>query len=228
MITLIHGDNIAASRSYLIAEKQKTKDPISLPPDKITVTDLAQVMEGGELFSDTKKIFIEQFFTRLKKGKELDAIRAYVAAHATTHDVYLWEGKELTRTQIASFPTATQKVFKLPQTLFQFLDNIRPNNGSYLIQLFHQTRQTTEDELLFFMLIRHFRLLLATTSHASIDEIKRLAPWQQTKLAKQASLFKNNHLVSLYTRLHAIDVEQKTGSAAVPLSSTIDFFLLEI
>ena len=80
------------------------------------------------------------------------------------------------------------------------------------------------------MLVRQMRLLmgLMDPSQNPIEEVKRLAPWQQQKLKKQAQLFTETQLISLYNSLFRIDNEQKTGKASVPLSNAIDFWLLKL
>ena len=84
--------------------------------------------------------------------------------------------------------------------------------------------------MVFFMLIRQFRLLLALREKSTvhIDEVKRLAPWQMGKLQKQALLFSPEKLVFLYSQLADIDANHKIGKLSLPLDSTIDIFLLEI
>jgi hypothetical protein len=123
------------------------------------------------------------------------------------------------------------RVFKLPQTLFVFLDSFKPGNGKILIKLFHQTIETTEPEMVFFMLVRQIRLLLAVSEQArdeTIDELKRLAPWQRTKLEQQAKQFGPEELKKIYARLFLIEQGQKTGNLPNTILTSIDFFLLSI
>ncbi len=229
MITIIHGDDTAKSRKFFFDEKERHNDAVLLDGEKITLTDLTQIFEGGGLFSEMKTVFIEQFFNRKKKKEEFALFVAYLQ-NQSSNAIFFWEGKELDRGALASFKTATPRVFKLPQTLFLFLDSIRPGNGKQLIALFHQTIAVTEAEMVFFMLIRQIRLLLALSepSEEQIDELKRLAPWQKSKLEKQAGLFGKEKLQLFYAKLFAIEVGQKTGGLASPLSAAIDFLLLEI
>jgi len=247
MITIIHGDDTAKSRKFFFDEKERYKDSVLLDGEKITLTDLTQIFEGGGLFSEMKTVFIEQFFNRKKKKEEFALFATYLQKQSS-NTIFLWEGKELDRGALASFKTAVPRVFKLPQTLFLFLDSIRPGNGKQLIVLFHQTIAVTEAEMVFFMLVRQVRLLLAVNpsqpplvrgggsfspldkgeSEGVIDELKRLAPWQKSKLEKQAELFGKEKLQEFYAKLFAIEVAQKTGGLASPLSATIDFLLLEI
>lgn len=229
MLTIIHGNDTALSRKYFLYEKQKQTDALLLDADKVNLTDLAQIFEGGGLFGESKYLFIEQLLTKRKKSADFKDILTYLQHHATEHTIVLWEGKELERGSLNILKNATVKAFKLPQTLFQLLDNLTPGNGKLLIKLFHQTIETTETEMVFFMLIRQIRLLLALSDESAeeIDEIKRLT-WQRSKLQKQASLFRKKRLKALYDKLFAIEVGQKTGTLNAPLISTIDFLLLEV
>ena len=81
------------------------------------------------------------------------------------------------------------------------------------------------------MLQRQFRLLLAVSeenSKDSIDEITRLAPWQKSKLEKQARLFQVDKLLSIYKKLYQIDLAQKTGNLPFSLTASIDFLLADL
>lgn len=235
MITIIHGSDTALSRKYFLEEKQKTKDAVLLEADKINLTDLTQLFEGGGLFGETKYIFIEQLLTKRKKSAELTEILKYLEKHAGEHTIIIWEGKELERSSLSLLKTANVKIFKLPQTLFQLLDTLTPGNGQTLIKLFHQTIQTSETEMVFFMLVRQIRILLALSDKNAkardtlfIDELKRLAPWQKSKLERQANQFKPEELLYLYDKLFQLEVGQKTGTLTMSLDSAIDFLLIEV
>jgi hypothetical protein len=233
MLTIIHGDDIVSSRKYFLDLKQQHADALSFDGEKLNLTDLTQIFEGGGLFTETKTIFIEQFLSKKARGKksvELESVIAYLEKNGSEHTITLWESKDLERGAQTTFKTATIKAFKLPQTLFVFLDNIKPGNGKMLLSLFHQTTQHTEVEMVFFMLVRQVRLLLALhkKSDEEIDELKRMAPWQKGKLEKQSALFETTALKHLYNGLFTIEVGQKTGGLSAPLQTTIDFLLLEI
>ena len=90
--------------------------------------------------------------------------------------------------------------------------------------------QSVEPEVLFSMLIRQMRLLLSVNEidDNPIDEVKRLKPWQTQKLKKQATFFTDSDLIATYKSLHEIDYRAKTGKASLPLSSTIDIWLLKL
>jgi DNA polymerase III delta subunit len=230
MLTLIHGNDIVASRKFFLEQKQKQPENILLEEQQVDLTDLTQILEGGGLFGESKHIFIESFLSKRKKSKEKDAIVSYLVEQRQTHHIWLWEGKELERSVLNLFKTANVKNFPLPSTLFVFLDALRPGNGRQLIRLFHQTLETTEVEMVFFMLVRHFRIFLALMEPGDmiIDEARRLATWQRGKVEKQAFLFGADALKQHFQSLFEIEVGQKTGTLASPMTFAIDFFLLEI
>ena len=82
------------------------------------------------------------------------------------------------------------------------------------------------------MLIRQIRLLIALSENGNtrdvIDEVKRLAPWQKSKLAKQAGYFSTQELLKIHEALYKMDLASKTSSFPLSLTETIDFFLLDL
>ncbi len=236
MLTIIHGSDTAASRKYFNDQKQHQENFVSLEADAVTLTDLTQILEGGGLFGESKYIFIEQFITKKKKSSEFKTIAAYLSEKASENTILLWEGKELEPAHIKSIKNATTKIFKLPQTLFQLLDAIKPGNNAQLITLFHQTIEHAEAEMAFSMIVRHFRILLALSEKNidnPIDEVQKMRSnpnqqWILTKMSRQASQFTPEHLRELYRELFLIEVGQKTGSLPTNIVTAIDFFLLEV
>ena len=235
MLTLIHGDDTAASRKLFLSHKETDPDAVLFEASEVNLTDLAQVIEGGGLFTEGKTILIEQFVTKKKKQADFKDIISYLESHAQDHTIVLWEGKELDIGSLKTFKQPVIKAYKLPQTLFQFLDAFKPNNGTYLSKLFHQTIETTETEMVFFMIIRQFRLMIAlhpdndakSDTQAPIDEVKKMT-WQRNKLEKQAKAFELETLLVHYRTLYAIESKQKVGKLPAPIATMIDFFLLSV
>lgn len=228
MITIIHGDDLAASRKYFLEQKKQDEFPL-LNGESLSTTTLVEILEGNTLFSDKKSVYIENFFSK-KKGKEFDAIISYLKKSGDLGDIFFWEGSLLQKRHLDIFAKKKIKEFKLPQAIFLFLDSIKPGNAKQLITLFHSVSQQKETEFLFYMLIRQFRLLLALSDSKAeqIDEVKRLTPWQMQKLQRQCSLFMPSNLVIHYQTLAQIDLAQKTGKLSTTLVQTIDFFLLNL
>ncbi len=224
MVTIFYGEDTAASRQAFL--QLLSPDTVQFSGDSLAITDLMQVLEGGGLFNDPKTVAIEDLLSKRKKSPELDSL-IDILTKEKTHHILLWEGKDLTASVLGKFKQAEIRKFALPQTLFQFLDSLKPNNAAILLRLFHETQLSTPPEMIVFMITRHVRLLLALASSpvAQIEEVKRLAPWQKTKLERQARLFSEAELLSLHEKLFRIDLETKTGASTIPLQTRIDFFL---
>jgi hypothetical protein len=135
MLHVFHGDNIAASRTAFLQKKEGVETPLSLRGGEFTLTDLAQIFQGGSLFAETKSVFIEDLFGRVKKQEDLDAIAAILLEEAKTHQLFLWESRQLTPKQLGLFKGALPFLFKLPSTLFAFLDQLSPDTIQTLLKI---------------------------------------------------------------------------------------------
>lgn len=232
MITIIHGDDTVSSRKLFISLRQERKDSHYFNGETLKLTDIVQIIEGNALFTTTKTIFIEAIFPKKKVGKEFEEIISYLNKNNSLIELYLWEGKALNKKQTSLFSKPTEKLYKLPQVVFSFLDLLKPQNGEKLIALFHEALKNADAEFIFYMLIRQFRLLLTLASdlrgREAVDEANRLAPWQKQKLQKQAHLFSLEKLIKTYKKLYEIDLGQKTGNLHLSLVQSIDFFLLDL
>lgn len=230
MITLIHGDDIASSRNFFLEQRKNEAHSLLFDGETLELSQLVQILEGGSLFEESKKIYIENLLSK-KSSKSLDEIISYLKKHEKEHDIYVWERKELTKKQTAAFAKPSIKTFKLPQSLFAFLDSLRPRNSATSLSLLHKTLESVEPELVFFMILRQLRLLLSlsdTKSAETIDEVNRMAPWQKSKLQRQAKAFSFEKLIYLYKKLYEIDVQMKTGKNSLSLVQAIDILLLNL
>ncbi len=234
MLTIIHGDDIAASRLYFTQLKEKYPDGTTLDGQMINLTDLAQTLEGGGLFSEDKTVLLENFITKKKASTDYKQLVVYLTTQSQTATIILWEGKEHEKTAFTPYKGSTVRLFKLPQSLFAFLDALKPNNSSQTIQLFHQSLTNMEVEAIFAMLIRQIRLLLALHPDSNnrqdepIDEVKRMQDWQKGKLVNQARLFTSEELIRIFCQLFVMETGMKTGTLTSDLITAIDILLLEI
>lgn len=229
MITILHGDDIVSSRNYLVSLREKAQNPLDFRGDKLTLSDLVQAIKGFGLFSNEKDIFIENFLIQKKSNPQFKEIVEFVAKNSKDSNIVFWENKEISKSIALTFKDATVKLYKLPQNLFSFLDNIKHNNKEN-VKFFHNTISQMSEELVFYMIVRQFRLMLALLLNQKdpIDELKRIAPWQKGKLERQAAGFGMEKLKTIYGKLYEIDYKQKYGLTTAPLARNIDFFLMEI
>jgi len=229
MITIIHGDDITKSRDYFLSEKQKIKNPVILEKD-VTLSELIQQTQGNNLFFESKDVFIDNLFSSKKSNSiEFKEIINYLNKTQKSLSFFLWENKTLDKKNLLLFKNPEVKIFNLPQTLFSFLDGIKPGNNDNIL-FFHRALASLPEDQLLYMIVRQFRLLIALLDESGekIDEVKRLMPWQKSKLVRQANLFSVKKLLDIYNELLKIDLEQKTGLLGCSLTQAIDNLLLRI
>lgn len=230
MILIIHGSDIEKSRNYFFAEKEKIENYTLVNPDDATFDLLFLYSENKNFLNKSTTIIFENFFSKIKPtSKEFKDIYSYINKNKQI-DLIFWEDSEISKTALSAFNNATVKNFSLPQHMFVFLDNIKPNNSKNSIKLFHELLKTTETEIIFFMIIRQFRLLISQMDIKGdlIDEAKRLAPWQLSKYKNQASYFEKYKIVKSYEKLFVLDLANKSGKLPISLEKSIDFFLTDL
>jgi hypothetical protein len=111
MINIFHGDNQVASREALPSgDDIQRLEAASLTPEK-----LEQLFSGNELFGKSPTVII----FRMYKSPLLTQMTKY-----STQDIYLWEPKKLTVSQLKKIPQAKVKEFSLPQILWKFLSSL--------------------------------------------------------------------------------------------------------
>ena len=226
MITVVSGNDTFSSRNYLF--EQKDSDSVTFDAESVELSELEGELSDSKLFRSVKKIFIENLFSPKAKQNYKNIIDIVEKNHKDK-EIFIWEGSEVSLRTLSSFPKHTIKSFKIPQNIFYFLDNIKPGNKQSLT-MFHDVLKTTEPQIIFFMIIRRFRLMLGIIENSKniIDELKRLAPWQKSKIIRQADIFGIDRLKFVYKKLYKIDKGQKTGSSGLNLTQQIDMLLLEI
>jgi DNA polymerase III delta subunit len=228
MILLVNGNDIASSRNFYFEEKNKLAESILLEGEGLTFDLFFQNAENKSLFGNEVTLLVENFFSK-NKTNSIDVKRTveYINNNKDLNIVF-WEAVELSKPAQAILKNATVKTFSFPQVLFTFLDSLRHGNSETLINLFHELKQGMEVELIFFMLVRQFRLMLGQEGVDKIDELKRMAPWQLAKLQKQAKQFGGEKLKSAYQKLFELDLALKTGKIPYSLERSIDFFLADL
>lgn len=227
MITIIHGSDTATSRKFYIEQREASVSYVLIENKKITYDEVYQSIEGDSLFGGEKQVFIENFFSSVKSNSiEYKKIVEYLNSNKLSKIIF-WEEKELSKPQQFVFKTATLKAFNYPSNLFAFLDSLKPGNSS-AISIFKDLENAMETELIFYMMVRQFRLLLSTLGTPLIDEAKRMQSWQKSKILKQANYFGKDKLIQNYKDLYIIDHQTKFGLTPFNLSSSIDIFLSDL
>ncbi|MCL4389850.1 MAG: hypothetical protein M1484_04610 [Patescibacteria group bacterium] len=198
MITVLHGEDITASRKELNRLREEFDGEVLINP-----TELAQALEGGSLFAQKKLIILEN-------PKEVPE---------TQSDLIIWFDRKLTAAQAAKFKNAKTLEFKLNQLVFKFVESLRPANQKEMLTLFSQYLDQEVPEIAFSMIVRQFRLMLNPVG---------LAAWQEGKIKTQAAKFGPARLKSLYKKLLEIDFAVKTGQFPGSLRLALELFLLAL
>lgn len=228
MLTIIHGENLKQSRDCFWQLKQKAKSPIYLNAEETDILYLMQIFKSSGFFEEKKTVFIENLFS-FKKGDEKEKILKIILENEKENEIILWQNKEIRKADLKKFINCEIKKFDIPQKIFLFLDNLGINKKKSL-ELFHEILKTEETEYVFFMIVRHFRIMLSLQENKEnqIDELKRILPWQRQKYEKQLKFIGFEKAKNFYSNLFKTDLKQKTGQNALSFIQTIDILLLKI
>ena len=132
MITILHGQNLVASRKEL----QRIKDDfrgeiISLDGKNLTETDFIQATSSNSMFSTNRLVVIEG----LPKVDLIDV----------TSNLVIWEDKKVV------CPKGIKNLeFKIPQTIWNFLDNMTVPN-------FRAALKDNDIQFIFIMMARQYK-----------------------------------------------------------------------
>jgi len=222
---IIHGDNQVASRQALTDQTSQFKgEIIRLNGTQINLTTLKQAVESGSLFGQDKLIIIENLFGRPASGTK-ENLLAYLKQETLPH-IIIWEPKTIDGRKLTAFRSAKISKFTIPATIFKFLDSLGQNKKTTLYWL-HQTLKNEPAELVFYLLCRRVADLIIAAD-LSARGLDRMAPWQKSRLVRQAKNFPLSRLTTVYQKLLEIDWQQKTGRAAYNLAATLDLLVASI
>lgn len=231
MITILHGDDIVKSRKALeiIKTQHRNAEIIFLDSKKLDLTSVKQALESASMFAKDRLVIIENFLSS-KKSKSQEEIIEYLAKKPPETELIFWESVSLARQPLARLKGARVLEFKPEAVLFKFLESLRPGNTKEILALLLRSFKAEEPEIVFYMLVRQFRLLLFVKDEitSGVEEVDRLADWQKERLTRQAKNFNLEQLVDIYRQLLEIDFQQKTGQAAFDLPKTLELFVANL
>jgi len=230
MITLLHGENIVASRKSLTQITQKAQqeglEVASFDGKKIDLSQIRPALESGSLFGKNRLVVVENLVSS-PKGKDKKRILEYLSKGQFDNDLVLWEERQLKGQEEKQFSQAKIQLFRLDPVIFRFLENIRPGNSKLTLQLLQELKRKEEAEMIFYMLIRQIRLLILAKDLGA-GGLSSLSPWQQQKLLTQAKYFTLDQLQKFYKELLKVDFHQKTSGDSYSLSSRLDLLLTSL
>ena len=218
---VFHGDDQLASRQALnqaikIERGRGVGEVIRLDASNLGETELRQALESHSLFGQEKLVVVDKLPVKL-----IDIL----AHHSGLPPVFIWADKILTVRELKQLPNFTPKLFKVPALMFKFLDALRPDHPQAILSLYLELNQSQPTEAIFYFLHRRISQLIQAKD--SPQELK-LADWQKARLSSQAHHFSLDQLLSLHRQLLEIDDLHKTGATILPLSHTLELFLLNL
>jgi len=225
-IFVYSGEDIISSRKaflgHLDSLKKDNSEVIRKSGKDLTREDLELLSSPTSLFGEKRILAVESLLSG-QKSQDKDNLIKIVSSLPCP--VVLWEGKDFSKTEQLKSPGFVFKNFKLPATMFHFLESISPGQGETNLKLFRQTIKTVEVNFLFLMLVRQIRLLILAKEK---KDILKLPSWQKAKLQKQASPFTQETLLLIYKKLLRIDFQQKTSGSPYSLQNLLELLLIEI
>lgn len=229
MMTLLHGDNVEASRTEFqrLITEARSKDIRRLEGRSLDATELVQAYGSNSLFGNKTLLAIENLFsTQLKKAKRIELFIELLKEIHHEADLIVWEEKELPKTLLTKInERISVRLFKIPVLIFQFLDSIGPNRGKFLLTTYQKLEEIQAAEIIFLMISRRLRQLLMVSCGVAPEGLQL---WQSNKLRAQIRLFTTERLRELYAQLLRIDFSIKSGTSPFSLDSHIRQFLLSL
>ena len=225
MLTILHGENIIASRDKLVElitqAKDKNKTIERLNAEKINPGFLESNLVKQDLFGTERIVVIEELHS-LPKSKQKKILIELITK--SEMDIILWEKRKLTPTMTKKFPQAKIFEFKLSKTLFKWLDSLNGDkkNQNQQLLIFRQTLKTVDPQLCLVMLARQIRMLIQVKDNKNMPG----SPWMIKKMKKQSQSFNLKQLLNIHHQLLDIDLRQKTSTNNLGLDQELDLLLL--
>ncbi len=222
MLYLLHGDDTAASRKYLI-ELAEGKNVTTLDGKSLKIADFEEATVSGSLFAGEKAVIVEGLLSKNARKKEFIT---FLNENEPKTLVILWEDKKLPKPTYSNLKKANVRDFFLPSYYFQFLDNFSPNNKKNTFDLYQKLLKNYAPEQLFFSLLKRVRVLVIISSGSTTAEISKMSPWQMNNLQKQLRTWNRQNLVSIYEKLKKTEIRLKTGKLPLGLAKHLDILIL--
>lgn len=227
MVYIFHGEYQEASRTALLRnlETHKNKEVRRFDWRSITDEQLVSAVESSSMFGGDVVVVLEGVFSGLGRKQSRISMYAEIINRSAKEgtDIIIWEPKLLTSAILKLFPDASVSVFKMPALIFSLLDAVSPGNAQRTLSLFRKLTKAEPSEIVFVMLLRRVRQLIEVKDHG---QPKGLAPWQVSRLTRQAGSFTMDQLLTMHDRLYHMDSSIKTGTTPFSLAQHIEQLLI--
>lgn len=204
MIYIFHGDDQYASRSAFNQQldQQSSKDIFRLDSKTANLDSINNFLNSPSLFASQKILVITNLFSVSKPI--LDKIVKLIKDDLQ-NDIYIWQDKTLTPTQVKTFPQAKINHFPINKVLFSCLNQIRSKNISRFLPLYQKVIEQEPFELFLFFVKNNLRKQI--TSYSS---------------------FPKNDLQKTYLQLIELDFQSKNGQLVIPKEIALQRILINL
>lgn len=220
---ILHGDDRVASRKRLneiiLEAKSRGWDVTHLDGSTISRGELLTSARSQGLLASNHLVVIENLLSSNSKAAgalgELGNVSPFV----------IWEkgkidGRKLRKLQ----ETFKVELFKIPQTVFTFLDSLAPGNARASLRLLHRVSAEERERLLYLAGFRIRQLILAKEDPKALT----LPGWQKGKLASQAKRWDAVKLRRLHSQLLELDRQNKRSQLPENLSASLDLLVASL
>ena len=204
MLYILHGDNQKDSRlalNKLIDDFHHT-NVLRLDYKQANLETINNFLQGTSLFSSSKTLLIDNFFSGTKDRNKLVAL---IKKSSSNSNIILWQTKKLTPSQIKLFPQAKIQLFTLPNFLWGCINAVSPGNLKNFLQLYQKIIDQNLYDLFLYLLKNHLR-----------KQITAYSRFPQPKLIKT------------YLQLIELDYQNKSGQLATPKEIALERIIVRL
>jgi hypothetical protein len=204
VIYIFHGDHNALSYTAFseLVSKYDKHEKFHQSGKNIDPNSLDNFLNTPSLFSETKVVILDNFFSLLKTP--FDKIVKLINSHPD-FDYLLWQDKKIEAAKLKLFPQSTVEIFTLPELLFSCLNAIKPRNKIEFSDKFQKLMAIFPLELALFWFKNTLRRQLTTYSK-----------------------FSENNLKKTYLNLIELDKASKNGTLTQPKDMAIEKIILSL
>lgn len=220
---ILHGDGQVQAREFLtnlVQQARKTGSEIlHLDGRTVTKSELLTTAVSKPLFGPLQFVIVEDF---LSSNPNDVGFLSELTKSRDVHFVFV-ENKLLGARILKLIGPGFEVVaFKLPATVFRFLESFAAGNAKTCVKLLNQATTPATADFLFLMFARHVRLLIWAKLN---PDTLRVAGWQKTKLIAQAKKFTQEQLFSSHQKLLELDRAQKHSQLPENLPASLQLLL---
>ncbi|OGM01912.1 hypothetical protein A2115_00495 [Candidatus Woesebacteria bacterium GWA1_41_8] len=218
-ITTIHGDNTPESFNYLqqLVDSFKNKGFEISRISEGTSFSLPETLSSSNLFGKNYVYILQN--PKTLSSKDMEWIKK--KGSGISAELIIYQSSQMPSALLKTISQISEvREFKLPKTIFAFLDSFAPGNASKCLVLLHTLLKRQAPEFVFAALARHVRdLYWVKVAPRDLD----YPEWRLTKLRMQSDKFSEDKLTKIINSLARIDLASKTSKQG--LAPSLDLLI---